>query len=136
MFKLNREKTAAGLALAIFGLGLYSLVTSQVRKYKSFDITLSTATVQVPVVEPKLNLERTGGDRNPFRLSSEWEAVEPDPLPLPPELSSLDVRVCFGWLAERAAGALIRFRKTALKEVATEDEDGTDDGAAAARGSR
>ena len=133
MLKLNREKAAAALSLVIFGIGLYSLVTSEVREYKPVDISLTAANVQVPVVEPKLSLERTGGDRNPFRLSSEWERVKPDSLPLPPDLGSHDVRVSFGWLAERAAGAPIRLRKAALKEIANEADAGAGSGAGGSR---
>lgn len=134
MFKLNREKTTAGFALAIFGFGFYSLVTSEVRTYEPVHIRLSTATVQVPAVEPKLGLERVGGERNPFRLSSEWEPVKADPLPLPPELNDSEMRVSFGWFVERAAGAPTQLRKTPLKEVADDDEDGTGDDAQGGEG--
>ncbi len=121
MFRLNREKIAAILALLLLALGVYTLVTTQVVSYQEIQIKLDPADQQVPPIEPRLHLETLGGTRNPFHMSSDWEPLVPEPLALPPLETTQEVRVIFGWPAERVSGSPIHYRATSIREL---DEEG------------
>ena len=114
--KLNREKIAAGLALVIFVLGVYSFVITETQEQRALEIKLDPGDQSVLRSDPVSYDEKRGGKRNPFRMSSEWEEVEPPPLRLPPSEGDRQIRVTFGWVAEKAPSATLDYRAKPLRQ--------------------
>jgi hypothetical protein len=120
MSRLNREKFCAALAFIIFLLGVYSFVRVQTARYEEIPVLLAPYDQELPPIEPVVHVEALGGTRNPFHLSSEWKPVEPEALALPPPEPDPELRVLFGWPAERAPGAPLHYR--AARPVERKDD--------------
>ena len=114
--KLNREKVCAAITFALFLFGAYSLIGTQER-HPEININLAPGNPDVLPLDHLSYGEDLGGGRNPFRLSSEWKPVVPEPLDLPPVQSEKPARVTFGWSSELIPGAPIHYRKSPLVEV-------------------
>lgn len=118
----NREKVAFALALVIFVAGVYSLVSTQVKRYPEIETRLSPGDLEFLPVQPRPWVERTAAGRNPFQLPSEWRPVTPAPLEPPPLEAELEPRVFFGWSARHSLGAPILYRaRPPVKEPGTGD---------------
>jgi len=109
----------------IFVFGVYNYVVTEVVEYDDIPIKLLPGDQEIPPVEPTLYTDRDVGTRDPFDKSSDWEDLEPDPLPAPPSPPDSHIRVTFGWIAERVQGSPIHYRAKAVKEVKTDGTPGS-----------
>ncbi|MBI4585240.1 MAG: hypothetical protein HY717_14600 [Planctomycetes bacterium] len=122
--KINREKIAALLAFLVMLFSISALVSSQiglVRRHKEIPTKLNASPQSVMEVEPRLHLEDSGGSRNPFHFSTEWQPLTPEPLELPALEMERRPRVFFGWPADRTVGASIPYQTAIPQEKAAEE---------------
>jgi len=86
---LNRERVAAGLSLLVLVFALASVLDSGLAPPSPrISTEIPPFTQEIPRIEPRLYLDDSGGDRNPFQLASDWAPITPELLePPPPEPS-------------------------------------------------
>ncbi len=85
--KFNREKMTALLALAIFLLGVASVVRGFVSPIQSIAVPearVSEATRKILPKKYRTYTEESESTRNPFAFSEGWQRMETTPLALPP----------------------------------------------------
>jgi hypothetical protein len=85
--KLNREKIAALLALAVLALGMKGVVLgflSPTRGVRTPDVSIPKRVRDVLPRKYRTFTEEGELPRNPFAFSEGWQPMEPPPLPPPP----------------------------------------------------
>jgi hypothetical protein len=85
--RLNREKIAALLALAVLALGLKGVVLgflSPTRGVRVPEVSIPKRVREVLPRKPRKFTEESDVARNPFSFSEGWQPMEPPPLPPPP----------------------------------------------------
>jgi hypothetical protein len=85
--KLNREKTVAGLALVLFGLGMTEVARGFITPVRGIavpDTTIPRSTRDNLPRPYRVYTEEGEPSRNPFSFSEGWQRMESTPLALPP----------------------------------------------------
>ncbi len=85
--RINREKTAALLALLVLLAGLWSVVRGLASPVQAVDIpdaTVTESTRKVLYKKYRMFTDESEATRNPFSFSEGWQRMETTPMVLPP----------------------------------------------------